>query len=1203
MAETWKTAPTPCAHWEDPSVLGIAKRLPHVPLRSFNIPDDAVSYFRTGALGHCGVIKLSDCEWAFQLYANPSNVPEGFHADDFQPDDWSKVIVPSNWELCGFGIPIYTNVVYPIPVDPPFVPRDNPTGCYRKDFQLPESWKEKRIFLIFEGVDSAFYCWVNGVQVGFSKDSRLPAEFDITAVVRHDDHVNTLAVQVMRWSDGTYLEDQDMWRMSGIHREVLLLAKPPVYIADYCVRTPLMLSPGSPQLHGAYLDVDVYLTGATLTLMEGIAVTAHLYDAQGEMVVPPEDLSVVQGPWYACDTTARGSRVEAGVGATAKMRFNIFHALRGQGPLLWSAEVPHLYILVLVLRDQHGTTLECEACQVGFRHTEVHHGQLLHNGQPIMIRGVNRHEFDPFKGKAISEDHMVRDILLMKQNNFNAMRCSHYPNHIRWYELCNQYGLYVVDEANVETHGFDPSQQHSQNHPTCQPAWLNAIVDRGMRMYERDKNHPCIVMWSLGNEAGYGAAHLAMAGYLRAKDTSRPVHYEGGGSRTAATDVICPMYARIDQILALASLVDQGKEHRPVVLCEYAHSMGNSTGNLHEYWETFESHRSLQGGFIWDWADQALAKRMPGGNQEDMESDNFFWAYGGDFGDVPNDAQFCCNGLVFPDRQPHPALAEAHACMAPLGITWATEEGEGDTVTVNVVNKYDFRTTAHLELQWRVLVDGRPVTLDGGSSKTDNWRVVEIHDIRPGEVATVQLPCGFRDLSQLVEVTVDKSSLPEDIRQLCLERTLVALEVRAVTREDCTWASHGHVVAERQLDVPAEKLGFSEVCEVMATDETAQAAGQVADVLVRDTVLQGLGVVPEDSREGPDRKLQDYPCAWTVRQDDDSSVHVASYGLVNLYCFISGRTGCLEHWQLQGLELLREGVHPNVMRATTDNDRGGFGGVTYADMWRRAGLDKLEISEVGPLEVSRPGAEEHKVVVKSRLTLKPPVAAEEGSATRAVIKVEMTYHIDMCGVVKIHWEVDATGALPETVSPPLYKSLPRIGFHLGLPPHLVQVQWLGRGPHECYPDRKFSAPLRMYFKEDLGAMRVPYVFPQESGGRCDVHWMSVTSNKGTVLGKGPGVQEKDLGMALFGAKGPLQVNISRYSWDQVEAARHDYELHCEDHVHIYADHVHMGVGGDDSWSPSVHPKYLVPPHAYTFQVTLVPVTIHTDCSVLGKLLG
>lgn len=466
-------------------------------------------------------------------------------------------------------------------------------------------------------MNSAFHLWCNGRWVGYGQDSRLPSEFDLSDYLLPGE--NRLAVMVLRWSDGSYLEDQDMWRMSGIFRDVSLLHKPATQIRDLRINTHF-----NDDFSRATLETEVRVAGNE---SEDLRVTLQLWD--GETLTHET-------------TSPLGSEIIDERGAyhdRITLRLNV------ENPALWSAETPNLYRTVVQLRTADGALIEAEACDVGFRQVHIENGLLLLNGKPLLIRGTNRHEHHPVNGQVMDEATMVQDILLMKQNNFNAVRCSHYPNHPLWYTLCDRYGLYVVDEANIETHGMVP-----MNRLTDDPAWLPAMSQRVTRMVQRDRNHPSIIIWSLGNESGHGTNHDALYRWIKSEDPSRPVQYEGGGANTTATDIICPMYARVDQDQPFPAVpkwsikkwLSMPGEQRPLILCEYAHAMGNSFGGFAKYWQAFRQFPRLQGGFVWDWVDQSLIKYDENGKA---------WsAYGGDFGDTPNDRQFCMNGLVFADR-------------------------------------------------------------------------------------------------------------------------------------------------------------------------------------------------------------------------------------------------------------------------------------------------------------------------------------------------------------------------------------------------------------------------------------------------------------------------------------------------------------------------------------------------------------------------
>ncbi|EHE5101778.1 beta-galactosidase [Salmonella enterica] len=667
MATTNQTLASVLARrdWENPAVTSLNRLAAHPPFASWLDADEALKDSGSPSLRQLNGL------WQFSYFTSPEHIPENWIKEDL-PDS-RGIPVPSNWQMQGYDEPIYTNVIYPIPVTPPFVPSKNATGCYSLTFSTDDNWlMTGQTRIIFDGVSSAFHLWCNGQWIGYAQDSRLPSEFDLTGVLISGK--NRIAVMVLRWSDGSYLEDQDMWRMSGIFRDVTLLHKPSAGIADYHVKT----------IHGAdfchaTLEACISLYGDHLS---GAEVEATLW-RNGCMVS-----GCRQHP---------GSKPVDERGGWAEQ---VLLSLPVEAPLLWSAENPYLYRVVFSLYDNQGNLLECEACDIGFRKIEISNGLLKINGKPLLIRGVNRHEHHPENGQVMDEDTMLRDIRMMKQNNFNAVRCSHYPNHPLWYKLCDRYGLYVVDEANIETHGMEP-----MNRLTDDPLWLPAMAERVCRMVQRDRNHPSVIIWSLGNESGYGSNHDALYHWVKAIDPTRPVQYEGGGADTPVTDIVCPMYARVDQdqlfpwgakwsIKKWVSLPD---ETRPLILCEYAHAMGNSLGGFHKYWQAFRQYPRLQGGFIWDWVDQSLTKYDDNGKA---------WsAYGGDFGDKPNDRQFCMNGLVFADRTPHPALYEA--CQAQQYFQFIFSDSPQPYI--EVISEYLFRRTDNESLHWSLRLNGETI--------------------------------------------------------------------------------------------------------------------------------------------------------------------------------------------------------------------------------------------------------------------------------------------------------------------------------------------------------------------------------------------------------------------------------------------------------------------------------------------------------------
>ncbi len=714
-------------------------RLPHLnrlSARAGGVPYPGPDAALAGESG-ARVLSLNG-PWRFYYAASPFEAPQDFHAAAYDVTGWAEIPVPSNWQMLGYGRPQYTNVPYPFPVDPPRIPTENPTGCYRRDVEVPADWDGRRLFLLFDGVDSAFHVWVNGVPVGFSKGSRLPAEFDVTECMRPGR--NVVAVKVYQWSDGSYCEDQDMWWLSGIFRGVRLIARPPVQIWNHRVQTHFDADYGD-----ATLAVDIDLRNAG-DAAAGLAVEVSLLDA---------DRTIVCGRTAVVDVPER---------ETARTSL----ALEVASPRKWSAETPFLYTLMLTLRDTGGAVLETIATRVGFRQVDIIEGVFHVNGVPVKLKGVNRHEFHTDHGRAIPVEAMREDLLIMKRHNINAVRTSHYPNDPAFYDLCDELGIYVLDECDLETHGFTYFPQWKGN-PSNDPAWEDALVDRMVRMVERDKNHPCVLIWSLGNEAGQGCCnHRAMAAAARAIDPARPIHYEGDFPLQVC-DIMSHMYASVDTITQIAKgeyeityttePICQDYRKMPFVLCEYAHAMGNGPGGLLEYWEAIYAYPRLMGGFIWEWADHGIRRHTEDGRE--------YFAYGGDFGDEPNDGHFVCDGLVLPDRRPSPGLIEYKKIIEPVTVE-AIDLMQG---RFRITNRYDFRGLDHLRLAWSLTVDGEVV--DGGRAP--------IPAVAPHETGELALPADIF------------AGLAEGTCFLNLSFTLA---------QDEPWAPKGHEVAWAQFRLP-----------------------------------------------------------------------------------------------------------------------------------------------------------------------------------------------------------------------------------------------------------------------------------------------------------------------------------------------------------------------------------------------------------------
>ena len=677
--------PAPAPYWEDPAIFAENREPPHASFASFSMPSDSPGPPERSRIGLNG-------DWKFHWVPRPDQRPRDFFEPDFDVSGWATIPVPSNWEFEGYGYPVYRDEFYSFPANPPFIPHDdNPVGSYRRDFEIPPGWDGREIFINFDGVYSAFFVWVNGEYVGYSEGSRTPAEFRITEAVRPGP--NVLAVQVYRWSDGSYLESQDFWRVSGIDRDVYLVSRPATYLRDFFARA---------ELDEDYEDGRLRLTVSLANRGLGTAglheVHFQLRDPDGEWVwEEPEVLEVDVPP-------------EGEVEATASLDVT--------APRHWTAETPSLYELGISVRSPTGELAEIVTTRVGFRRVEIIDGILTLNGRPIVLRGVNRHEHDPERAHVVDEASMIEDIRLMKRLNINAVRAAHYPNVPRWYELTDEYGLYVVDEANIESHGmgFEPGVTLAGR-----PDWLAAHMDRTVRMVERDKNHASIIIWSLGNEAGDGENFDSTAAWIRARDPSRPILYEPSEERDNI-DIVAPMYVRPYWLERYA----RSGADKPFLLVEYAHAMGNSVGNLADYWAVIDSHPQLQGGFIWDWVDQAMLATDERGGR--------YWAYGGDFGPagMRNDGNFLVNGLVSADRKPHPHAWEVKKAYQPVRVSWA--EGVRGYVIV-VENRRAFADLSDLEGTWELLANG--VAVDAGhlprlatpSGGTDTLRLEGVPEV------------------------------------------------------------------------------------------------------------------------------------------------------------------------------------------------------------------------------------------------------------------------------------------------------------------------------------------------------------------------------------------------------------------------------------------------------------------------------------------
>ena len=757
--------------WENPSVNQINK----MPARATFYSYENVELAKANKRENSAWFKSLNGDWKFNWVAKPADASTSFQETSFDASNWKSIDVPSNWEMRGYGIPIYTNSTYPFFSDFPFINHnDNPVGHYIKTFNVDASWNEKDVILHFGGVSSAFYVWVNGRFVGYSEDTRLPSEFDITKHLKQGE--NKIAVKVYRWSDGSYLEAQDHWRMSGIEREVYLQAVPKVRLSDVAIRTDfdanyenakLQIRPDFVvNLANKYIEKVGHFGDAPLkTIVDNWTFNTQLFDDQG----------IAFG-------TANEMKLQKYFGESYPQRDNVYFGLMEtevKAPKKWSADAPNLYTLVLSVKDDKGNTIQATSVKVGFREVKIdERGRFLVNGNPVKMIGVNRHDHHQTNGKAISRADMEKDVRLMKQFNFNAVRTSHYPNDPYFYELCDTYGIYVMDEANLESHGVRGKLSNV-------PEWGSAYLERAIRMVKRDKNHPSIVIWSLGNESGMGPNHAAMAGWIKEYDPTRYVHYEGAqgdatdkrykpgffpndrGNPTDPkwVDMLSRMYTTPSDLQSLID--DTNFDKRPVVMCEYAHSMGNSTGNMKTYWDIIHANDRALGGYIWDWIDQGILQKDKYGKE--------FLAYGGDFGDEPNAGTFCLNGIIASDRTPKPATFECKKVNQPVVIT-ATDVKRG---TFKILNRHHVSDLSIYNLYFEVLKNG--VIVEKGTINSLNTK--------PYQTANFK-----------VDFKTPKQS----------SNTEYFINIKGTLKNNTLWANAGYLVFEEQFQLTDNNSNIKE---------------------------------------------------------------------------------------------------------------------------------------------------------------------------------------------------------------------------------------------------------------------------------------------------------------------------------------------------------------------------------------------------------
>ncbi|KAK4144465.1 glycoside hydrolase [Dichotomopilus funicola] len=1066
-----------------------------LPPRSYHIPDTSLAL---------------NGRWDFYYTSSPLKAPEPTHPASWPPladgEQWTTIQVPGHWQLQGHGIPHYTNVQYPIPVCPPHVPTENPTGTYRRSFHVPPSWdRSSQLRLRFDGVDSAYHVWVNGTLLGYAQGSRNPHEFDVTAHVARDGP-NEVSVRVYQWSDGSYIEDQDQWWLSGIYRDVHLISLPSeTRIEDWFVRTDL-----DSEYKDGTLDVAV-----DVVTSQSATVTA---------------------------TLRKHARDGGGVVGTAKQEVNsegkVQLSIPTESPLKWTAETPHLYAVELSIATSADAKIQTVHQNIGFRKVELKQGLLCVNGNPIKLSGVNRHDHHPRFGRAVPLDFIRKDLLLMKTHNINALRCSHYPSDPRILDLADELGLWVMDEADLECHGFydavarpldipeemDYEERKKLAFPQAakytsdNPSWKAAYVDRMEQMVARDKNHPSVIIWSLGNEAFYGQNHKAMYDYAKEVDPGRLVHYEGDAHAESA-DMYSYMYPSVETLIRHSKtegVNPDGTFEKPIVLCEYAHAMGNGPGWLEDYEEAFRTYPRLQGGFIWEWANHGLWK-------EDADGKAYF-AYGGDFGDVPNDGTFVMDGLLHSTHEPTPGLIEFKKVIQPVKLA---VEGRELVIT----NLYNFVGLEHLTATYKVEQFGESTTLLASG-------VLDIPEIKPGTTGRIPLPATSNSFKAAANAEI-------------------FLTVSFALKVGTSWAGAGHEIAWAQRRLA--------VADLAANTKSPNSPSHPFSV---EATNSDITITSPNSSFKFD-KTRGHLTSWTVNG-----------------------TRLLESDPITGAA-----ITPAFWRPPTDNDR-----PNSLPYWRRFGVDALtsqlratDLTTTIHKSTSTEGGDQPKTdqskadeVKITFTTYHTPPILDWGYLSKTTYTITST---SSSPTLHISTHLTPHGSHPTHI--------PRAGFNLRLPRALNQVSYHGLGPGESYPDKSAAQRVGVWGQNgepgfSVEEMHAHYEVPQEGGNRMGTRWVRVDNGEGGGGGGGAGVKVT----RLVGSNGNeeedgFSFRVSRFRDEVVDAARHPCDLgegEKEDATLLRLDGKVAGVG-TGACGPAVREDLMVKVEEMEFGFTLEAVGV------------
>ncbi len=1221
--------------WQNPQLTGVNNQKPHATM--VICPDVGtarkIQYADNSQRVKSPYYRSLNGQWKYHYAANHNGRVPDFWKPEFDDRAWKTIAVPANVERQGYGIPIYVNITYPWPQpwQPPFIPENDPNNTvnsYRKTFKLPAQWQDRRILLTFDGVNSFFYLWVNGQKVGMGKDSRTPVEFDITPYVKSGE--NLLAVENFRWCDGSYLEDQDFWRMSGIFRDVYLWSAADLHVRDFEVKTGLL------EGGNATLQVSTQVQNAG-GKNEAVTVEAALFDPRGK-------------PLAAISSTGHA---EAGREAAVNLAVTV------KNPPQWSAETPQLHKLFITLKGTAGKVLEVIPVEVGFRKVEIRDGSLLVNGKRVLFKGVNRHEHDPDRGQAVTVAGMIKDILVMKQHNVNAVRTCHYPNHPAWYNLCDQYGLYLIDEANIESHGMG----YGEKTLAAVPAWLKAHMDRTVRMVERDKNHASVIIWSLGNEAGNGSNFEATYDWIKARDPSRPVHYERA-ILGRNTDIFCPMYPSPDELANYSARIaaDPAKGRgRPLIMCEYSHAMGNSSGGMWAYWSQIYEKPYLQGGFIWDWVDQGLRTEVPSAwslvdaskHAVKITAPAGRMAEGIFAGTVrlPDAPHLDLTGPFTLAARVKPAHASGHSTIISKGDTqWALQVSQGKQLEFFAYDAGRSRgwvsATAPLPEKWigawhavagvfdgrelRLFIDGAQVAAQPFAGKIESTPYpVEIggnaqeHNRRfSGLIAEARI---YK--RALTPQELGGQQLPADTENLVLSLKLNEARKEARTGKfyafggdfgppgtpsDQNFCCNGVVSADREphpglpevkhiyqfihtkpVDLRARTLevrnfyDFVNLRDLVKAEWQVTADGEVIqsgrlaapDLRPAATARISVPVRPFSPAPGKEYFLE---ISFRLKQDEPwaRKNHEVAWDQFKLPD--AAPAEALNLAQIPGPKVTRT---PETVRVSGQKFEMVFSGKT-GDLvsWQFAGQSMLEQPLRpdfwrAPIDNDRGRDMPRSQGMWRYAHFEPKLESLKVNENGAT--VEVTARMTLPRAAGSAWSttyrvfgsgevlVEASFNPSRTNLPPL----PRIGMQMVLPAGFETIRWLGPGPQETYRDRK-DARVGVYEGSVRDQFCNLYVEPGESGNKTDVRWAALRKHKGVGL--------------LIVGQPTLNVNAIHHTTDDLQTAEHPFELPHRDIVVLNMDANQQGLGGDNSWGAWPHKEHLIPCRNYDYSFRLRP---------------